>query len=159
LKLRLVNTGLAGSPFTSVAEAVAHHGAVQSQEFAAAKWGLGLRMQDATNSSVDDAFNQGAILRTHILRPTWHFVTPQDIWWMLELTAPCVKARMSPYNRKMELDSALFAKSQRVFARALQKHSYMTRKELKQLLMKAGIETDVQRLAHILMDAELHGLI
>ena len=79
------------------ADVVAWMGAVQAQEYEPAKWGLGLRMRDgAVDAEIDRAFEEGRILRTHVMRPTWHFVTPADIRWLLELTAPRVHKRMSP---------------------------------------------------------------
>jgi hypothetical protein len=159
VKLRLHNTGLSHSPFKSADDAVSHLGAVQAQDFAAAKWALGLRIKNSTDEDIEKAFNEGTILRTHVMRPTWHFVVPEDIRWMLELTAPRVKTLLAHYNRKLELDDALFARSNVAIARALQGHIYLTRQELKIVLANTGIETDVQRLAHIIMWAELEGLI
>lgn len=159
LKLRLHNSGLSNSPFKSAADAVSHLGAVQAQDFAAAKWALGLRVRNSTDEALEKAFNEGTILRTHVMRPTWHFVVPEDIRWMLELTAPRVKKLLMHYNRKLELDDALFAKSNAAIAKALQGHTYLTRQELKTILTNIGIETNVQRLAHIIMWAELDGLI
>ena len=51
------------------------------------------------------ALAEGAILRTHVLRPTWHFVTPDDIRWLLRLTAPRVQALNAGMYRKLELDA------------------------------------------------------
>ena len=79
-------------------------GAVQSQDYAGAKWGLGQRLKDATDAAIDRDFNDGKILRTHLMRPTWHFVAPEDIRWMLMLTAPrgpCANVFM---YRQLELD-------------------------------------------------------
>ena len=67
-------------------------GAVQSQDFTGAIWALGQRCASTTDDEVTRRFNEGKILRTHMLRPTWHFVAPQDIRWMQELTAPRVHA-------------------------------------------------------------------
>ena len=70
-------------------------GAVQAQDYAAAKWAVGLRSRDVTDDDIEQAFAGGAILRTHVMRPTWHFVSPADIRWMLALTAPRVNAVLS----------------------------------------------------------------
>ncbi len=93
-KLRLYNNGLSNSPFKSVSDAVSYLGAVQAQDFSAAKWALGLRIKNSTDEDIEKAFNEGEILRTHVMRPTWHFITPEDIRWMLELTAPRVKTTL-----------------------------------------------------------------
>jgi len=159
LRLRLYNSGLSLSRFENAVDAVAYLGAVQAQDFPAAKWGLGLRIRNSTGKEIEKAFNDGKILRVHVIRPTWHFVLPEDIRWMLELTAPRVKLLLKNYNRKLGLDDALFTRSNAVIVNALEGHSYLTRQELKALLADTGIETDVQRLAHIITEAELDGLI
>lgn len=159
LNLRLSNTGLSHSPFKSPTDAVTHLGAVQAQDFTAAKWSLGLRVKKSTDADIEHAYNEGMILRTHVMRPTWHFVMPGDIRWMLELTAPRVKTILASSNRKIGLDEALFAKSNAAIVKALEGHHYRTRQELKAILKDIKIETDVQRLAHIIMHAELDGLI
>jgi Winged helix DNA-binding domain len=79
---------------------------VQAQDYAAAKWALSLRSQGLTDTDVEQAFTDGKILRTHVLRPTWHFVTPEDIRWLLKLTAPRVNAVNAYMYRKLELDAA-----------------------------------------------------
>lgn len=83
----------------SPARTVEWLGAVQAQEYGPARWGLGLRMPEGvTDANIAHAFDAGRVLRRHVLRPTWHFVTPADIRWMLELTAPRIQRSMRPYN-------------------------------------------------------------
>ena len=60
---------------------------MQAQDYLGAKWALGLRLPGTTDAKIEQAFNDGAILRTHVMRPTWHFVAPADIRWLLALTA------------------------------------------------------------------------
>src|SRR5262245_47009623 len=108
---RLHNQNLSAPEFRKPGDVVRWMGAVQAQDFNAAKWALALRMRSATNTSVEDAFNQGEILRTHLLRPTWHFVAPDDIRWLLKLTAPRVNLRCGPNYRKYELDADVFKRS------------------------------------------------
>lgn len=135
-------------------------GAVQSQDFAAAKWALGLRLPGVTDDDIEQAFTDGAILRTHVMRPTWHFVSPVDIRWLLALTAPRVHAATAYYTRKLELDDAMFMRSQDVLANALQGGKQLTRDELASALQQAGIATEgEQRVTNIMMRAELDGVI
>ena len=89
---RLHNQYVTGTPLEKAEDVVRWLCAVQSQDFAGAKWSVGQRARRSTDAAIDRAFAVGAILRTHVLRPTWHFVTPADIRWMLELTAPHVHA-------------------------------------------------------------------
>jgi hypothetical protein len=92
VKSRLINQQIAETKFISAQEIVAWMVAMQAQEYAMAKWAIGLRLPGLKDADVEKAFNDGAILRTHLMRPTWHFVTPSDIRWMLALTAPRVNA-------------------------------------------------------------------
>lgn len=156
---RLVNQHLTGPKFKTAYEAVSYLGAVQSQDYFAASWSLGQRIENATSETIDQAFNEGKILRTHVMRPTWHFVAPEDLRWMQELTSSRVKQLMGHYNKKLELDDALFKKSTNAIVKMLKEKKYATRQELKAELTKIGITTDVQRLGHIVSWAELDAVI
>jgi len=124
------------------AAVVRRMGAVQSQDYAGAKWALRLRVAETGDAQVEQALTDGRILRTHVMRPTWHFVTPDDIRWMLRLTAPRVKALMGYYNRLLELDDAVFARSNSLIASALEGGRQLTRPELAGVLSRGGIAAD-----------------
>jgi Winged helix DNA-binding domain len=135
-------------------------GAVQAQEYAPARWGLGLRSSArTTDAAVHRAVDQGRILRTHILRPTWHFVTPADIRWMLELTAPRVQRIMAGYDRQIGLEPDVMTRAAGVLEQALGDSGCLTRQELGPYLRRAGLPAGNRELAHIAMYAELEGLI
>ncbi len=135
-------------------------GAIQAQDFAAAKWALGLRLQGMTDDDIEQAFTDGAILRTHVMRPTWHFVSPADIRWLLALTSPRVHAGNAYWYRKLELDDAIVKQSSDALTNALQGGKQLTRDELASALKLAGIATDgEQRVTYIVMRAELDGVI
>ena len=157
---RLHNQKLSAPNFRKPVEVVRWFGAVQSQDFEAAKWALALRMQSATNAGIEEAFNRGKILRTHVMRPTWHFVAPDDIRWLLSLTAPRVNLRCGPNYRKLELDDAIFKRSRKVLENALRNGKHLTRAELRKRLNESGVAAnDTIRLAHILIRAELDGVV
>jgi len=156
---RQLNQRLARTTLKTPLDVVSWLGAVQAQDYPGARWALGLRANALTDARVEKAYDDGEILRTHVLRPTWHFVAPADIRWMLALTGPRVMARMAPYNRHLELDRPTFAKSRTVLERALRDGTHLTRAELATALARGGITAKGQRLAHLVMDAELHALI
>src|SRR5688572_12030444 len=157
---RLANQHLVGPGLATPSGVVSALGAVQAQDYAGAKWALAQRTLGAVDEIVEKEMTRGSILRTHVLRPTWHFVAPKDIRWMLALTAPRISAAMASYNRKLELDSKVFRRSSRALARALKGGKQLTRTELAQVLRKAGIDvTGTQRLAHLMMQAELEAVI
>jgi hypothetical protein len=139
---------------------VAWMGAVQAQEYGPAKWALALRSSPRTTDAlIERAIDQGRILRTHVLRPTWHFVTPADIRWMLELTRPQVHRRMSPYDRQLGLDAGVMTRATGVIERALGDGHCRTRAELGDELERGGLPGKSMELAHLMMHAELEGVI
>lgn len=156
---RLRNQKLINPERRTPAQVVAWLGAMQAQDFAAAKWGIGLRARGCQNAEVDEAFNDGAILRTHVLRPTWHLVAPADIRWMLELSAPRVHAANAYYYRQSNLDAKIFAKSCAMIHRTLEGGQALTRAELAVYLKRAKIPADGLKLAYLMMHAELEGVI
>jgi hypothetical protein len=156
---RLHNQGLIGPRYRTPAEVVGWQGAVQAQDYAGAKWAIGQRMADVTDAALDQAFDAGAILRTHVLRPTWHFVAPADIRWILALTAPRVHALNAYYYRQLGLDEAIFARRDTLLAAALAGGNYLTREELRVRLHAAGIAAEGLRLAYLIMHAELEACI
>lgn len=133
--------------------------AVQAQDPGQAKWSIGRRVTRATEAQLDRAYADGAILRTHVLRPTWHFVRPQDIRMLLAATAPRVRARMASRLRQLGLDDAALERSRALLAAALRGGRHVTRAEAAAVLSEGGVGVAGQRLPHILMDAELHALI
>lgn len=160
ISARLHNQKLSSTGFKRAADVVRWFGAVQAQDYHAAKWALALRMNKATNATVEDAFNRGDILRTHLLRPTWHFVTPEDIRWILQLTAPRIDLRCAAVYRTYELDPPLLKRSNRTITNALKNGNQLTRAELRAVLKRQGINAeDTIRFTYIMLRAELDGIV
>ena len=140
-------------------EIVAHFGAVQAQDFGLSKWALALRSVNLTDAPIAAAFDAGAILRTHVLRPTWHFVTPADIRWMLQLSAPRVRAQLARNDSLFGIDAALLRRSRAVLERALRGGVHLTRDELQTELSRHRIKVAGTGLAHVMLHAELDALV
>ena len=160
LAARLRNQALVPAlSHSTAADVVSRLCAVQAQEYPYARWALGLRSPGLTDAIVARAFDAGAILRTHVLRPTWHFVAPEDIRWLLALTGPRVKASMSYYDRQLGLDANIFAKTRKIIQRALTTTPSLTRSAIATELGRRGLDITGQRLGHVMMQAELDGLV
>ena len=157
---RLVTQRLLGAPFSKPEAAVEWLGAVQAQDYAGVKWALGQRVKEGvTDRAIESAIDDGAIVRTHVLRPTWHLVMPADLRWMLALSAPRIHAASASYYRKNELDGRTFARSEAVLGRALRCGQHLTRAELAKALASAGIASSGLRLGLLMMHAELEAVI
>jgi hypothetical protein len=116
-------------------------------------------VRHGTDAGVEAAFNRGEILRLHVLRPTWHFVAPADIRWMVALTGARVRRVLATYDRRLGLDDKTLARALGIVERALRDRAYKTRAELAAALERAGILARGQMLAHIAGHAELTGLV
>jgi len=158
-KYRLISQQIAEPKFESANEMVAWLAAVQAQEYAHTKWSLGLRLPHLKDDDIEKEFSDGRILRTHLLRPTWHFVTAEDIRWMLTLTAPRVNAVNSFMYRKCNLDNATFKRCNNILIKTLQGGKQLTRGALNEEFKKNKIIADGHRLSYIMMRAELDGII
>lgn len=156
---RLRSQRLIGPRFKQPGDVVRWFGAMQSQDFPAAKWGVALRMDGTTDAALDDAFRAGAFLRLHALRPTWHFLAPDDLRWVLELTSPRVHAANARVYQRHELDGAVLKRARAFIIKALRDRQYRARAELGALLEAKRIPANGQRLAYLLMHCELDGVI
>lgn len=157
LYLRLRNQQLTNKHIKTTKELVAWFGAVQSQDFPAAIWALGQRL-NSKYSDIEKAYEDGEILRTHVMRPTWHFVSSDDIYWMLELTRERVMAVMRSYERNFGLDEKIINKSIKILEKELDRTS-LTKIEIGQMFKKNGISWKENGLAHILIIAESRAII
>ncbi len=156
---RINGQKIENSDIESVSDLVLWMGAIQAQDFDMANWAVGLRTKSATGTTIKDAYNKGEIIRTHILRPTWHFVTAKDIYWMLKLTAHQILKTTKTRNKQLELTADIFNVSNKIIEKTLSCSNYVTRQTIETELNKAGIITNENRLSHIMLQAELECLV
>ncbi len=159
MRRRLASQRLTRATLRTPADVVRWMGAVQSQDLPAALWGVGLRLARGTLAQVERACDRGAILRTHVMRPTWHFVTPDDLAWLLDLTAPRVHAATAYRRRQLELDPATLSGAMKALERALAGGAHLTRERIAEALARAGIIARGDRLGHLMAYAELEQLV
>ena len=155
---RIRNQNLSDPKITDVTKLVGHFGAMQAQDYAMAKWAIGCRIPGSKIADVEQALQSGTIVRTHVLRPTWHFTAAQDIRWMLDLTAPNIHRALFSHSVKSGLGQKEFHAAFAAFSQALRDGASLTRKELLANLQNLGIET-ANRGSLLLMAAELEQLI
>lgn len=123
------------------------------------KWGIGIRAPGCTEAEVNAALARGDLIRTHVMRPTWHIIPTPDARWMTDLTAPRIKSGMASRHRQLGLGDDVLARSNTVLETALGNGAHLTREELRPLFGAAGIATDENRMSHLLMWAELCGIV
>jgi hypothetical protein len=150
---------LTGTRFATAEEVVRRHGAMQSQEYPLAKWAIGQRARGVVDEDVDRALATGSIVRTHVLRPTWHFVARDDLRWLLSLTGPRVQRHNERRYRELGLDNRTLHRCESVVASALEGGTHLTRNEIAEVLDTARIDRSGQRLPYIVGHCELEAVI
>ena len=156
---RFIHQHLADSKFTTAKELVSWMGALQAQDFQMSKMAVGLRVKNATEKSIESAMHAGEIIRMHLLRPTWHLVTAEDVTWMLALSATHIQSAMRARDRELELTTSVFNKSNAILENSLRDGNHLSRQELIIKLKDAGIAVDNNRASHLLMHAESEAII
>jgi hypothetical protein len=156
---RLYQQRLAGEWPERPEQVVAWFGAMQGQEYVAAKWAIGLRCDTTTHAAVEQAVVERAIVRTWLMRGTLHLTTAADIRWMLGLLGPRVIARTAGRRRTLRIDDTNLAHSRELITAALQGGQQLSRAAIRQVLEDAGIPMDARRLYSILQWTMLSGVI
>ena len=157
--LRLVSQQIAEPRLKTAKAIVEWMGAIQAQDYSMAKWAIGVRLPNSTDQMIETSINNGEIIRTHLLRPTWHLASQDDIYWMLDLTAPRIKSVLKSRHNELELTENIVLKSNAIIENALMGGKQLTREELEAELIKAKIATINNRGYHLVVWAELEGLV
>lgn len=156
---RVVNQRIEARDFTDPADIVRWMGAMQAQDYHQAVWALGARMAQPSLNTIEAALNEARIIRTWTQRGTIHFAPPEDVRWMLRVTAERMIAKDARRQAQLGLDVRVLAQCENVMAAALSGGKRLTRPEVLQTLEQAGISTEKQRGYHILWFFGQRGLI
>lgn len=155
---RLRNQRLVQPHAHSVPDAVRALLAVQAENQQQSTWAVESRADDGTYD-VAAALADGSVLRTHVLRPTWHYVAAQDLGWLLDLTAPRV---LVPIDRQLADHDITPSETDRIVtaaADAVTSDGHLTRDELDDALRERGFEPSRHALMLLLARAELDGVL
>ena len=155
---RLVSQKLYKTSQASPQEIVHHLGAMQAQDYAMAKWAIGSRCE-ASEKEIEEAIDAAKIIRTHILRPTWHFVSADDIYWMLDISGPQVQKMTISAAKKYGFDVKKLDQTNSKIEKLLSGNNHLTRDEI---MTELGIRKSSSQdflSAAIMMHAELEGLV
>lgn len=156
--IRLSSHQLSNQTFDTPKGLVSWMGAMQAQDFNMAKWAIAIRLDSCTEQEVEDAFNRGDFLRTHIMRPTWHFVSSEDIRWILKLTGNRIKAAWK-YATDLKIEEHELTKCYRLLEKILRDNNHQTKEEVTKLFEQEGLGATPRHIYHFMMWAEAEGII
>ena len=161
--IRLQNQQLLNPLFCQPKELVSWLGAMQAQNYSMVKWAVGMRLKSATIQTVEEALRKGEILRTHVMRPTWHLVAAEDIRWMLKLFARRIKSANDSFAKgyNLEITDELYAKSYNLLEKILCGNKSLTKQEIAEHFCCSGIlvEADNHRMTRFMVRAEQEGIV
>ena len=161
--IRLQNQQLLNPLFCQPKELVSWLGAMQAQNYSMVKWAVGMRLKSATIQTVEEALRKGEILRTHVMRPTWHLVAAEDIRWMLKLSAQRIKSANDSFAKgyNLEITDELYAKSYNLLEKILCGNKSLTKQEIAEHFCCSGIlvEADNHRMTRFMVRAEQEGIV
>jgi hypothetical protein len=157
-RCRLSGLGLRGATQATPGDVVGRLTAMQAQDHGYARWSVAQRQtRSAEAATIDAAFDDGRILRAHVLRPTWHYVVPGDLPWLVRLSGPRVDAANGRRYKNLGLDAHTLGRSNEVIGQAVADEA-RTRRELAHALEEGQVST-AGRLSEMLMHAELSAVI
>ena len=159
--IRLLNQQLSNPLFREPKELVSWMGAMQAQNYSMVKWAVGMRLKSATIQTVEKALHEGEILRTHVMRPTWHLVAAEDIRWMLKLSAQRIISANDSFAKGYDLDipNEVYTKAHDLLEKILCGKKSLTKQEIAEHFNRSGIVADNHRMTRFMARAEQEGLI
>lgn len=136
-------------------------GAMQAQNYSMVRWAVGMRLQSATIQSVENALKEGEILRTHVMRPTWHLVAAEDIRWMLKLSARRIMSANESFakGRDIEITEKVYTKCHNLLENILCGKKSLTRQEIAEHFERAGMPADNNQMNRLMARAEQEGIV
>ncbi|WP_166375962.1 winged helix DNA-binding domain-containing protein [Aeromicrobium phragmitis] len=116
--------------------------AVQAENVAQSGWAVAARTATPTPDDLRHLLDEGRVIRTHVLRPTWHYVAAEDIGWLLDLTAPRLRTLvLRQLHRDHGLTTSDLDRMGSVVVDALGREPHRTRDEVAAALRAGGIDT------------------
>lgn len=149
----------AGGHAASADDAVSKLLAVQAENLGQTAWALACRTTGRT-APVDDLIAEATVVRTHVLRTTWHLVHRDDAAWLVELTGPRLRRQAGQQlARDHDLPEHDADRIGAVIATTLAAEPDRTREELATAVAAAGHTLSSMALMVLLVRLATDGLI
>lgn len=144
------------APVDGAEEVVRSLLAVQAENPSQSAWAVATRTKHPQQADLSGLLASGQVLRTHVLRPTWHYVHADDALWLIELTRdrvlPTIDQQLLPIkDRITALTDAVL--------QILTESPDRTRAELADALAQRGHALTGMQLMLLAGHLELHALI
>ena len=159
--LRLLNQQLISPQFSTPTEVVRYMGAMQAQEYRMMRWAVAMRTRKPSLKAFKKAFDEGQIIRLHLMRGTWQLVSAEDYWSMIDLFAPkaiaVTKGWMS--SNKISIPDEELMRAREILVRTAADKRSVTKDDFVLALAEKGLKMDDHRLSYHIRMAEMVGIL
>lgn len=161
IAIRLLSQQLMSPQFVKPEEVVANMGAIQAQDYRMVRWAVAMRTKRPSIKAFRKAYDEGKIIRTHLLRCTWQLVASEDYGWMMKLFAPKAKVTLKGWmhTNKIAIDEKEELAIRDILIETSLEYGNVTKNEFEHALQERGIMMDDHRLRYHLILAEYSGTL
>ena len=158
---RLLSQQLAAPQFKDPAEVVSWFGAMQAQDYKSMRWAVSMRTRRPSGKAFEKAYNDGRIIRTHLLRTTWQLLAGEDLGWMLKLCRRKALAGLRGWmhSNGVDIPAEEEKRISGIFGEAIAGRGSVQKEFLAEALRERDIQMTEQRFSYHLRLAELSGLL
>ena len=161
IAIRLLNQQLISPQFSTPTEVVRYMGAIQAQEYRMMRWAVAMRTRKPSIKAFKKAFDEGNIIRLHLMRGTWQLVCAEDYWSMIDLFAPkaiaVTKGWMS--SNKIAIPDEELMRVREILVRTADDKRSVTKEDFVQALSDGALQMDDHRLSYHIRMAEMAGIL
>lgn len=159
--IRLLNQQLIAPQFSTPTEVVRYMGAMQAQEYRMMRWAVAMRTRKPSHKAFKRAFDEGQIIRLHLMRGTWQLVCAEDYWSLIGLFAPkaiaVTKGWMS--SNKIVIPNEELMRVREILVRTAADKRSVTKEDFVLALAERNLQMDDHRLSYHIRMAELSGVL
>lgn len=161
VSIRLLSQQLIAPQFSRPEDVVSYFGAMQAQEYRMMRWAVEMRTKRPSLKAFTKAFNEGKIVRLHLLRGTWQLVSAEDYWWMLDLCGAKAKQVIKGWmsSNKISISEDELYSIREILVATADTRGSVTKEDFEEALAERGITMDNHRLTYHIRFAELDGVL
>ena len=159
--IRLLNQQLIVPLFKTPTEVVSHMGAMQAQEYRMMRWAVEMRTTKPSHKAFKEAFDNGQIIRLHLMRGTWQLVSAEDYWWMIDLCAPKAIAATTGWmhSNKISISDKELYRVRDILIKTAADLGSATKEDIIKALAENNMQMDDHRLSYHIRMAEFSGTL
>ena len=159
--LRLLNQQLITPQFSDTSELVSYMGAIQAQEYRMMRWAVAMRTKKPSHKAFKKAFDEGKIIRIHLMRGTWQLIAAEDYWMMIDLCASKVKAITNGWlcSNGIIIPDEEIRRVSDILAQTAADKGSATKEDFVQALEERDIQMNDHLLSYHLRMAEISGIL